>query len=261
MTDNFPPEEKDLCTSCTIEDCTQCPYPSSAGDESLIYSNADFIVDPNGVAYTPYVPPQPAPQLPASISEPQPPPAPLPVDPKTIQLDFSTDSKPRGRGRPKKEVDPSIQKRKPGAQPGNLNALRHGLYVQGNAIFNTTPMERAKLYDFTGMITHLKNYFDTTYQNGQKLKKTFEINDTMRVLSSATIALSRAINTQQLTTVSWLPDALREKGKNTPLKKIEDYYRNKVQYLDTDLAGGLDGGSPGETEKASDPAPEAQKEE
>lgn len=262
MTDNFPPEEEDLCTDCTIEDCTLCPYPSSAGGETLIYSDADFIVDPKGVAYIPYEP-----GIPESTSEPQNhlsspvvnnPPQPLlppPTDPPkySSHLTQNNISIPRKRGRPKKEVDPSITKRRPGGQPGNLNALRHGLYVQGNAIYNSTPMERAKLYDITGMITHLKEYFDTTFENGKKLKKTFEINDTMRVLSSATIAVSRAIHTQQGTTIAWLPDSLREIGRNTPLKKIEDFYQNKIQYLDPSPMEEID--------EASESASETRKEE
>lgn len=35
------------------------------------------------------------------------------------------------------------QKRLRGGQPGNLNALKHGLYVTGNLIYNNTPIERA----------------------------------------------------------------------------------------------------------------------
>jgi hypothetical protein len=51
-----------------------------------------------------------------------------------------------------------------GDQPGNLNALKHGLYVEGNTICNLTPIERANLCDFNDIIVHSRN---SGYQKSQ----------------------------------------------------------------------------------------------
>lgn len=148
----------------------------------------------------------------------------------------------RGKGRPKKEVDPSIPKRKPGGQPGNLNAIRHGLYVQGNAIYNTNPIDRARLFDLNHAIEYLKDYIDTTYHNGKKLKDTIEINDTLRALALASMAITRLIDSHKQNQVSSLPYDLHS-SRTTSLQKIQNYYQKNAIFLDDDpdtpLAEGL----------------------
>ena len=137
----------------------------------------------------------------------------------------------KGKGRPKKEKDPSIPKRKPGGQPGNLNAIRHGLYVEGNAIHNTNPIDRARLFDLNHAIQYLKDYIDTTYHNGKKLKNTIEINDTLRALSLASLAVTRLISSHQQMGVSFLPSDLRT-SRTTSLQKIQNYYEKNAIFLD-----------------------------
>lgn len=222
MSHDFPLEnnetEEGPCNNCT-DSCDNC----SLNNEFLDFLSRNSANDtPNEVAENPEESFLPSP-------------VPTPLDQKTVLLDFIADSNSaKHRGRPKKEIDPSVIKRKRGGQPGNLNALKHGLYVEGNAIYNTTPMERAKLFDINGAINHIKDYMDTTFDNGQKLKKTIEINDTMKTLACAAIALSRLIGSHNEHCVSSLPYDLYEEDCNTPLEKIEDYYYNKIEFLKDD---------------------------
>ena len=93
-------------------------------------------------------------------------------------------------------IDPSevpTAKRKRGAQPGNLNALKHGLYLEGNRIRNTTPIERAQLFDICDIINYIKAYIEHTYHTGLATRDLAEINETMRSLSLAGMALTRLI--------------------------------------------------------------------
>lgn len=64
------------------------------------------------------------------------------------------------------EPPEKTKKRLRGGQPGNLNALKHGLYVQGNYILNLTPIERADLCDFNDIIIHFKTYTEYLFELG-----------------------------------------------------------------------------------------------
>ena len=130
------------------------------------------------------------------------------------------------RGRP--PVDkPKPQKKKKGGQPGNLNALKHGLYVQGNAIYNSSPIERAQLYDLNTAVIQYKDYINRTYQNGVKQTDIDKINETMRNLSLAAIALTRLLNAYDHGRTSMLPFD-RNARVNRSMQKIVDYYNNQI---------------------------------
>ncbi|PKN90244.1 MAG: hypothetical protein CVU45_03560 [Chloroflexi bacterium HGW-Chloroflexi-7] len=246
--------EEDPCSDCTRSECTGCPNQSET--DRMLGINALADVKPNladivenfspaheggddvddddddDEEYEPVIIDVTPLKEPAKRRTPKPRPQ---NDPQTIK---------RGKGRPKKEIDTSIPKRKPGGQPGNLNAIRHGLYVEGNAIHNTNPIDRARLFDLNHAIEYLKDYIDTTYHNGKKLKNTIEINDTLRALSLASLAVTRLITSHQQMGVSYLPSDLRT-SRTTSLQKIQNYYEKNAIFLDDDpdspLTEGLNG--------------------
>lgn len=85
------------------------------------------------------------------------------------------------------------KQRKRGGQPGNLNAIRHGLYVQGTHIRNTTPLERAELLDLRVEVQMVRNYMRHLYTLGLASKDLIEVNETSRSLSLAAIGLARLL--------------------------------------------------------------------
>jgi len=99
-------------------------------------------------------------------------------------------------------------KRKRGAQKGNTNALKHGLYVHHMRIRNTTPIEKAALYDLTDHIQHLKEYLLRLYEIGMKSTDLEEINNTTRSLAVGYIALGRLIHIHDDYSSIPLPDDL-----------------------------------------------------
>jgi len=244
--------EEDPCSSCHLTTCNACPNQPEmdrllginalAGyKEDLIHAvenrlkakvdeGDDDDDDDNDDEYDPVILDVTPLEAPAS-------PTPQHRTPKPRLQDEPVTAK-RPKGRPKIEVDPSIPKRKPGGQPGNLNAIRHGLYVQGNAIYNTNPIDRARLFDLNHTIEYLKDYIDTTYHNGKKLKDTIEINDTLRALSLASMALTRLIASHHDFAVSFLPSDLHS-SRTTSLQKIQNYYQKNAIFLDDDPDEGL----------------------
>jgi len=123
--------------------------------------------------------------------------------------------------------DPPVAKKKRGAPPGNLNALKHGLYVQGNAIYNTSPLERAQLFDLNTAVLQYKDYINLTYQNGVKQTEMDKINETMRNLSLAAIALTRLLNAYEHGRTSMLPFD-RNARTSRSMQKIIEYFNNQI---------------------------------
>jgi len=122
---------------------------------------------------------------------------------------------------------PQVDKKKKGGQPGNLNALKHGLYVQGNAIYNTSPLERAQLFDLNNAVLQYKDYINLTYQNGVKQTDMDKINETMRNLSLAAIALTRLLHAYDHGRTSMLPFD-RDASTNRSMQKIVEFYNNQI---------------------------------
>ena len=125
---------------------------------------------------------------------------------------------------------PQPEKRKRGAPKGNLNALKHGLYVEYGTIRNTTPIERTQLTDCVSLIAYMKHYIKVTYQKGLKANSINEVNETMRTMSMAVMALSRIINSHNASISVSLPEKLRKKSHLTG-EDILKYYKNKLDDL------------------------------
>ena len=134
---------------------------------------------------------------------------------------------------------PLAQKRR-GGQPGNLNALKHGLYLEGHRIRNTNPIERASLFDISNLINYIKDYMNHTYEAGLNTKDLAEINETMRSLSLAGMSLTRLIAMHDQHISSPLPGNFPV-DEQTNILKVVEYYKKKlapiVDLSDLDLRG------------------------
>ncbi|MBA4385410.1 MAG: hypothetical protein C0410_11790 [Anaerolinea sp.] len=121
-------------------------------------------------------------------------------------------------------------KRKRGAPPGNLNALKHGLYIEGRSIRNTTPIERAQLTDLIDIINHLKHYINVTYEEGLKSKTIDQFNETLRSISIASSGLYRLINLHNQFQNTSLPSDFVVTKKTTVMNLVE-HYKNKTSSI------------------------------
>jgi len=157
-------------------------------------------------------PPEPQLEIIQPIPIPDPPPSPTVIEPETVDIPSQPPIEvKRGRGAPK----------------GNLNAMKHGLYMNNSYISNTTPIERARLCDLNNIIEHVKAYIDKAYQNGQTLKETSQINDTLKAISLASIALSRLLHTHNEYMYTSLPSDLKGDSIEAVTKML-DFYQKKV---------------------------------
>jgi len=120
-----------------------------------------------------------------------------------------------------------IVPRRRGAQPGNLNHLKHGLYIEGRSIRNTTSIERAQLFDLNLIITRTKDYINRLYEEGLKCKNIAEYNLTMHNISSAAMALTRLISIHNQFQNTSLPSDFVVTKKSTVLNLV-DYYKNRI---------------------------------
>jgi hypothetical protein len=155
------------------------------------------------------------------VSQP-PPPAVEIIDPPAASMPK------RSRGR----LDDSLAahrevKRSRGGQPGNRNALKHGLYLEGARIRNTTPLERAELFDIYHVINYIKDYMQHTFEAGINTKDLAEINETMRSLSLAGLSLTRLIAMHDQHISSPLPRDLAV-NEHTNILKVVEYYKKKL---------------------------------
>ncbi len=125
-----------------------------------------------------------------------------------------------------------VPKRNRGAQPGNLNALRHGLYLEGNRIRNTTPLERAELFDIANVINYIKDYIQFTWQAGRSAKELADINETMRSLSLAGLSLARLIAIHDQHISSPLPGNLNLTPRSGISKVVEHYKKQLGSFVD-----------------------------
>lgn len=130
-------------------------------------------------------------------------------------------------------IDPPLSKppqpsrRKRGGQPGNLNALKHGLYIDGYRLKNTTPLERAQLFDLNELIENIKSYMQFTYDYGIRSKNMGEINETMRSLSLAAMSLTRLISTHNQFISTPLPPDMKV-TKRTDVISLVEHMRKKL---------------------------------
>ena len=224
-------ESDDFCANCQREDCEGCDYQSPIDKILGIFPFHDNPLE------TEFHRTDPAPQhaVPSSSL------GPVQTGPKPNRLVFSIqnsvpEKRPRGRPRKKQEDDsitaPGVAKRRPGGQPGNLNALKHGLYVQDSGIYNTNPVERAMLFDFNTALIHLKDFFDYTFENGLKKTSMTEINDTLRTLSIASMAMVRIADFQDHHIYTGLPRSLSEAKKSSMSRLIDHFDRKVSSFMD-----------------------------
>lgn len=123
-------------------------------------------------------------------------------------------------------------KRSKGAQPGNLNALKHGLYLDGRRIFNSTPVELAQLYDVSGLISRIKDFMAFTYDNGIRSREIHDINETMRALSLAAMSLTRLADLHREHTSVNLHKDIQVKDDADIASIIQQYQQRLAPYLD-----------------------------
>ncbi len=132
-----------------------------------------------------------------------------------------------------------IVPRRRGGQPGNLNHLKHGLYIESRSIRNTTAIERAQMTDLIQIITRTKDFINRLYEEGLKCKTIAEYNLTMHNISSAAMALTRLISIHIQFQNTSLPSDFIVTKKTTVLNLVE-HYKNKISsVIDlSDLEGG-----------------------
>jgi hypothetical protein len=134
-----------------------------------------------------------------------------------------------------------ILPRRRGGQPGNLNHLKHGLYIEGRSIRNTTAIERAQLFDLNQIITRTKDYINRLYEEGLKCKTIAEYNLTMHNISSAAMALTRLISIHNQFQNTCLPSDFIVTKKTTVLNLVEHYKKKMSSIIDiSELEGNSD---------------------
>lgn len=121
-----------------------------------------------------------------------------------------------------------------GGQPGNLNALKHGLYIEGRSIRNTNPIEKARLYDLNVVIAQLKDYIAVTYEQGLKNRTIDEFNDTLRAMALASMGLTRLIGLHNTYQNFNLPSDLVLTKKTTMATLVEYYKKRTSTIIDLD---------------------------
>ncbi|MHB8087366.1 MAG: hypothetical protein ACYDH2_03870 [Anaerolineaceae bacterium] len=193
----------------------------------------------------------------------------LPLAPQPFQFHPPRviEVKPKRKKPSPSPASPHTEKRKPGAPKGNLNALKHGIYISGQSVRNITPMERAKLGDLHDLIDHVKTYIDKVYENGLSLKSTEEMNDTLKRITSASVALTRLLHTQDALMFSSVPYEFSGETRAKTIKLLSYYQKQQDLYREiTNPVPEPDQISTGEPlpkqnqETAGDPLPEQNQE-
>ncbi len=131
------------------------------------------------------------------------------------------------------------QKRKRGGQPGNTNALKHGLYLAGCRLRNSTRVE-AHIPDINDLIDKLKRSIQITYEVSQHAGNLAESTEALRSLSMAVTGLIRLINLTSRSGISTSTPGLDEfHPRNLPgfARQIQAvaYRRSRPQGLPGDL--------------------------
>ncbi|HCS40410.1 MAG TPA: hypothetical protein DIW44_12610 [Anaerolineaceae bacterium] len=264
---SLPPNENDFegdpCSVCTLIDCTGC---LNQPDDDRTYVNGEVAALNRHVnASRKKLPPEFQPRGDNDDDdESLLPPAPRPFQPHPPRC---IDVKPKVKKASPSSASPQTEKRKPGAPKGNLNALKHGIYISGQSVRNITPMERAKLGDLHDLIDHVKTYIDKVYENGLTLKSTEEMNDTLKRITSASVALTRLLHTQDALMFSSVPYEFSGETRAKTIKLLSYYQKQQDLYREiTNPVPEPDQISTGEPlpkqnqETAGDPLPEQNQE-
>jgi hypothetical protein len=84
--------------------------------------------------------------------------------------------------------------RKPGGQPGNTNALRHGFYAKNLGLEGPKSIDEYEMRNLLGEAAMLKDFMFKIYTNGIESTDQAQIAETLRALSLASMALSRIMD-------------------------------------------------------------------
>ncbi len=217
------PEEEDdddlECHKCEVCDFTKCTYQTDIDKTLGIFPYRE---NPDGSFGLDCRFPVEATQPQAlEIIDPPNSPQPLP-DPGSALLDLGQSS-----SHPEPLDRPASVKRPRGGQPGNHNAQKHGLYLHGRAIYNTNPIERAQLFDLREIVKQFKEYMEVNYKKGLKAETLAEVNETMRSLSLAAMALTRLMNTHDEKDPSYVDSNFNLRQKK-PEQQIIEFYQKKL---------------------------------
>lgn len=90
-----------------------------------------------------------------------------------------------------------IPKRPRGAQPGNLNALKHGRYLTSDHLPDVMPLDPTHFSDLGKYIAMIKKFMQFTYDEGMNSTHPQEVRDTLHLLSLAGLSISRLANLQR----------------------------------------------------------------
>jgi hypothetical protein len=88
-------------------------------------------------------------------------------------------------------------RRRRGAQPGNLNALKHGRYLTTDHLESLVPIDPSHLTDLGKYIEMIKHFMRVTYADGLNSESVEEVRMTLHVLSLAGLTISRLANLQR----------------------------------------------------------------
>ena len=84
--------------------------------------------------------------------------------------------------------------RKPGGQPGNTNALRHGFYAKNLGFDGPKTIDEYEMRNLLGEAAMLKDFMFKLYTAGIEAPDSSQIADPLRALSLASMALSRLLD-------------------------------------------------------------------
>ena len=85
-------------------------------------------------------------------------------------------------------------RRKRGAQPGNLNAMRNGHYTKVIVPEGAARLDPLQLADVDSSLSRLKKLMQVVYQAGLNAKTLSEVNETLRVLAMANNSYANLLN-------------------------------------------------------------------
>jgi len=101
----------------------------------------------------------------------------------------------------------STPKRSRGAQPGNLNALKHGYYLSGAHLRGTAPLKVADLDSISETISYIRGFIHQTFESNLNSASLAEVSEATNSLALAGLAIARLIT---------LNNKLRSSARSTP---------------------------------------------
>ena len=84
-------------------------------------------------------------------------------------------------------------KGKPGGQPGNKNALKHGFYARNLGMSSPSKLDEFELRNLLGEAAMLKDYMYILYNRNLETHDSIVLAETLRALSLASMALARLL--------------------------------------------------------------------